>query len=264
MQATGLAIDLVTAFFAATDSDNFSFVTQRYACLTPYRDFGVLAAHPDRYAALPDSARAVCRADLEAVADLITGNRPTYEAVSGASGYARALHAARLLQQWEAYAALPASAGGAFLRDRFMAENVEWLLDQARPNARMMLWAHNQHGTKGPGLMGRHLPTELGADYVNVAQLFGTGAFYAVEQDPRGFGPLQVFQARLVPNNSLERVFTAVGHSLLFDARLIPRAATPPPCCSGPSRCARSAPHSSRAGRSATSFRGCCPMTTTW
>ena len=68
-----------------------------------------------------------------------------------------------------------------------------------------------------------YLATALGADYVNVAQIFGTGSFYAVEQNPGAFGPLKVFQAQLVPNNSLERVFTDVGHSLLFDARLIPQ-----------------------------------------
>lgn len=69
--------------------------------------------------------------------------------------------------------------------------------------------------------MGGHLATDLGADYVNVAQIFGTGSFYAVELTPAGFGPLQVMHAWLVPNNSLERALMDVGHNLLFDARLV-------------------------------------------
>ncbi len=216
MQSSGKAIDEVIAFFATADPVNYSVVTQSYQCLAPYRDFGVLQGRPmATYAALPDSVRAACRAGVQAVFDLIEHNRTAYQAASGTARYATTLHAARLLLQWEAYAA---SASG-LLRDRFMAENVQWLLDQAGPGARMMLWAHNWHVSRITGSMGDHLTSALGPDYVNVALLFGTGSFNAIAKN----GGLQVFQAGLLPNNSLERVLTDVRHSLLFDARTIPQ-----------------------------------------
>jgi erythromycin esterase len=60
-----------------------------------------------------------------------------------------------------------------------MAENVTWLLDQAGPDAKIILWAHNSHvadvslpeGTS----MGYHLREQYGQDLVIVGFAFYEG-----------------------------------------------------------------------------------------
>jgi len=224
MQFPGAAMDTVGAFFARLDSANASFVSQRYQCLVAYRNFGAAFGRPmSGYAALPESDRSACRAGLQAVFDLITGARAAYETASSPAVYANAQHSARLVEQWETMAAASASTyAGSLARDRSMAENTAWLLDQAGPNARMMLWAHNYHVSRVAGAMGGHLDSAFGDDYVNLAFLFGRGGFNAVQSDGTTNLGLTALQAQLVPGNSVEAVFLGAGQArLLLDARRI-------------------------------------------
>jgi len=216
MQYVGGAIEAVEAYGGA-DPTNLPFVYQRYQCLDPYRNYGLTQiGRMGRYTALPDSARSACRTGLQAVFDLLKAHHAEYQATAG-TGYASALHSARLVLQWEAYAASAGSPPD--LRDRFMAENVEWLLNQAGPGARMMLWAHNSHVSRLAGSMGALLDSTLGSDYRNLGFLFGTGVFNAVGD--QGFTK---YETALVLNNSLEAAFMETGQQrLLFDARRIPQ-----------------------------------------
>ena len=218
MQYAGEAIEAVQAYIAGADPSNFSFVYDRYQCLAPYRNYGLTqTGRMARYAALPDSARSACRTGLLAVFDLIAAHRAEYQAASAAN-HAEALHDARLVVQWESLAALT-GAPGAYnaLRDRYLAEDVQWLLDQAGPGARMMLWAHNAHVARVPGAMGAYLDADLGADYVNLGFLFGTGSFNAIGN--QGFTK---YATALVLNNSLEAAFMGTGQQrLLLDARSV-------------------------------------------
>ena len=75
-------------------------------------------------------------------------------------------------------------------RDRAMADNVLWILDQ-QPGARMALWAHNGHITfdeqvMAGGSMGVHLRRALGPDYLTFGFAFDHGAFQAIERE-KGF-----------------------------------------------------------------------------
>jgi erythromycin esterase len=231
MQYMGGAIDVVQGYIVAADPANYSFVSNHYQCLVPYRNYLLVQGKPATvYAALPDSVRTACRSALQAVFDLIDQHRAEYQAASGAA-YDQALHSARLVVQWEANAASSgAPATASRLRDRYMAENVQWLLNQAAPGTRMMLWAHNTHVSRIEGQMGYYLATALGPDYVNLGFLFGTGAFNAIGD--RGFTK---YQATLVPNNSLEAAFTRTGlQRLLLDARLMPQGADSAAALRGP------------------------------
>lgn len=42
-------------------------------------------------------------------------------------------------------------------RDQMMARNVQWLLDEAHPDEKMVVWAHNAHVSYGPDWMGNRL-----------------------------------------------------------------------------------------------------------
>ncbi|MEJ2184976.1 MAG: erythromycin esterase family protein [Gemmatimonadota bacterium] len=218
MQAPGLAMDIVTAFIGDVDPANASFVADRFPCLADYRNHGHVWPSPaTAYADLPASVREACRAGLQEVFDLLESHRADYEAASSPSAFAQALHSARLVQQFEAmYATTENTIADS--RDSFMAENTLWLLDQAGPDARMVLWAHNGHVTKKYGAMGDSLAHALGDSYVNLAFLFGSGFFNAFNQrDP---GSVQPLWTDYMPEDALEKVFLRTSQPrLLLDAR---------------------------------------------
>jgi erythromycin esterase len=220
MQYPGAAMDTVTRFIGRVDAANASYAADRYHCLNPYRNHGaVFAQIASAYAALPQATRSACHVALQQVYDLLNGSSMAYLAASSAALYANALHSARLVQQFEDMAA---SSGSSTVRDRYMAENVQWLAQQAGPGARMMLWAHDYHISAVPGAMGSYLRSTYGNDYVSLGFLFGRGGFNAVAGTGSGYSGLRSWDAELVPNGSLEAAFVATGQPrLLFDTRRI-------------------------------------------
>jgi erythromycin esterase len=64
------------------------------------------------------------------------------------------------------------------IRDSCMAENVTWLLN-SRPDAKIILWAHNRHINRDPGLLGGFLSKKYGNDYFNIGFLSNSGTFNA-------------------------------------------------------------------------------------
>jgi erythromycin esterase len=219
MQSPGAAIDSVVARVGRVNPGNREYVAECLACIGRYGNEGpVLLLPRSAYAALPATTRAACADSLRQVVDHIRSDSAAYTEGGSDSAYQALLHYARLVQQYEAVAG---AVGASRLRDAFMAENVLWLLDQAPPGTRMMLWAHNGHVWRSPAAMGDPLASALGANYLSVGQIFGTGRFNAVGVDT----PLQPWEVTdLLPTNSLESVFSRTGEPLLlFDARRITR-----------------------------------------
>ncbi len=79
------------------------------------------------------------------------------------------------------------AAGGRFdmkggrVRDRCMAENVEWILNHEGPNSKMMIWAHNGHINKIPECMGGYLKDSLKDQYYAIGFDFNKGGFRSVD-----------------------------------------------------------------------------------
>ncbi|MEP6737811.1 MAG: erythromycin esterase family protein [Chryseolinea sp.] len=71
------------------------------------------------------------------------------------------------------------------VRDRFMAENAQWVLDHLNggQNSKITLWAHDFHVATGSGDQneGSILRTKLQNNYKSVGFAFGKGAFNAVD-----------------------------------------------------------------------------------
>ncbi|MEV4098916.1 erythromycin esterase family protein [Nonomuraea sp. NPDC049649] len=108
--------------------------------------------------------------------------------VGGATATMDAEAHARIVRQFAALVTRPMrdadgsrTAGAA--RDRFMAENVDRLLE--RPGAKVAVWAHNGHVTTGHyagrsiPAMGHHLRERHGSGYYALGLLFGSGEFRA-------------------------------------------------------------------------------------
>ena len=74
--------------------------------------------------------------------------------------------------------------GNPGVRDRFMAENVQWIAGDEGPATRMMIWAQNDHIARVGQMMGRRLKDLLPRDFVNFGFAFGEGSFQAIDGIP--------------------------------------------------------------------------------
>ena len=175
MQHPGTAMDSVLSYVQRIDPPN-TWVTERYMCLHGFRNLGetpglAMAFYGGRTA---DSSKAKCARGLQDVSDTLRLKRAAYVARSSAAEYELCLHDARLVQQYEATASVAANGvAGPRERDRYMAENVQWIRDQAPPGTKIVLWAHNGHIARTPLTMGEHLHAKYGADYVSLGFAFG-------------------------------------------------------------------------------------------
>jgi erythromycin esterase len=221
MQAPGASIDSVDAFLAVVDPTARADARSRYSCITPYRNNGPsFVTATSQYAALADNVKAACAAALKVVFDNLGDRKPAYEAASSPGRFAAALHAARLVQQFEAM--ITNTATSSRVRDASMAENITWIRDQAGPSAKIALWAHNAHINAVPTWMGGYLRSSFGSDYVNLGFAFGRGTFTAVTQTGTTLGPLTTWSASLIPKSSIEEAFDATAKPrLLLDMRKI-------------------------------------------
>ena len=101
------------------------------------------------------------------------------------------------------------------VRDRDMAENVEWLATERYPRAKIALWAHNFHvsASGGPNVyesMGTYLHQQLGGLLYD-RQTFGSGTIRAVV---KGHG-LQPVAIPAAPNDSITALFGPL-HGIAF------------------------------------------------
>jgi len=134
------------------------------------------------------------------------------------------------LDALDEYAAMPAKEPN--VRDRCMADNIEWMLKHVEPGAKIMLWAHNLHVTRvaeeaGYGTMGNELEIRYGDEHFVVGFLFNKGFFQAayMKQDDSGnwIQKLKPFTDGVATDGSFEATFAQVGKPLfMIDLRKLP------------------------------------------
>lgn len=221
IQYPGEAMDSVQSFATRVHAADSAYVAVRFNCMNPYRNHGVQTGlQGGLYASGVSLAdQASCAAGLQEVYDLIATDITRYPSAAPADTFQLRLHDARLVQQFEKMIeARNVTAGN--VRDQAMAENAGWIRDQAGPNGRIVLWAHNGHINSVPEYMGGYLRARYGADYVNVGFLFAEGNFNAMGLSGEG---LKQWRTTLIPSNSIEAIFAGTNKSaLMFDTHLIP------------------------------------------
>lgn len=221
VQYPRLAIDNVLVYARQVDPPTLERFTAWYAAFRPY------AGNRSGYAAAPETAKARIRADLQAAHDDLANHRATYESASSPAAFARALRGARVIVQAEEVFADPRR--GAAARDRSMAENAAWLLDQAGPDAKIVLWAHNEHvGAVQAGStpnaivsMGAHLRERYGAEMVTFGFAFHRGACNAITRSGQGDrGTVAAIPVPPPPAGSYEDLFAQAGQPrMVLDLR---------------------------------------------
>jgi erythromycin esterase-like protein len=107
-------------------------------------------------------------------------------------------------------------------RDRSMAANVAWILDQ-NPKAKVVLWAHDGHvaaGGVGHETMGSDLRKRYGQQMVVFGFAFNQGSFRAVEL---GVGKIRDFTVPPAPAGTLDAALAAARLPLFaLDLRAAP------------------------------------------
>ena len=102
------------------------------------------------------------------------------------------------------------------LRDKSMADNVDWILEHIGPGAKIVLWAHNFHVSRSPGWMGDYLDRGHGNDMAVFGFSFHEGRYTAI--GPRG---LTSYSTSVSDAGSIEWAFHRTGFPrLMLDLRL--------------------------------------------
>ena len=111
---------------------------------------------------------------------------------------------------------------GVTSRDLSMARNVEWILDQAPPDAKIVLWAHNGHVSRSPGAMGGYLAQRFGQQMVVLGFAFDQGRYNAIG----GESELRDWEALPPAPNAVETFLKASGlPRFIVDLRRVPAGA---------------------------------------
>lgn len=220
-QQPGPALDSVEAYIRRVDPSNTSFVRSRYLCLDAYKSYGAKSgASLSTYSVSASSVRLACAQGTKEVNELLARSKDVYVATSSADQYERALHATRLVQQWEAFGSgFTDLSKATYQRDSSMFENVQWIRARGGPNSKIVLWAHNAHVSRSGQMLGGLLSRTLGTDYIAMGFAFGEGTFNAVSD-----GGLRTIRPATVPSDWIEARFAAAKPSdFLLDLRLVAR-----------------------------------------
>jgi erythromycin esterase len=211
MQSPVLPTRNVLDYLEKVDPDAHRLAQWRYECYA----FESERDYYDIYRRQSAVAQSQCRAYLARVHADIAVRQSEYEAKSSPKAYAHALQSARVvvqsagLQEADEYTRY-------MTRDRAMAENASWLLEQAGPRAKIVLWAHNGHVQTEYGWMGGFLREKHGEQMVVFGFAFNQGSFHASD----GRTGVVVHTVGPAPNDSYEALLGILGPSrLILDLR---------------------------------------------
>jgi erythromycin esterase len=224
MQQPYGAMQIVLEYLRRVDPAAAERAESRYTCLGAGSDYGNL----------PPDVKTECRATLQQIHDGLAANRASYEAASSPRDFTQAHFAARVVLQAEE---LASTRGDFEPRDRYMAENLAWLLEQQGPNARAVVWAHNGHvgtvpyvGHEYPS-MGMRLRERFGSSLRVIGFEFYSGSFNATA------GRLSVNTVSAATPGGYGEGFHSLGIPLFFlDLRGITRSSSATDWLVGPRR----------------------------
>ena len=188
MQRTMPGIARINEFYRMTDSPKAQDFEARLEKLYGTKEYSFDVADVSDMKAL-----------LEEIMEDMTANEETYRNITGEEDYAYTLQAVKCLLQ---HAQLQ-TAGADYneIRDKYMAENVEWILNREESiyGTKLMLSGHNGHVAKDVNSnytnMGHYLSEEMQEEYFvigtdfyqttcNIANEEGRGSYEFCSDDP--------------------------------------------------------------------------------
>jgi erythromycin esterase-like protein len=108
------------------------------------------------------------------------------------------------------------------LRDLYISENIEWILNNETSESKALYWAHNVHigNWVSNGIVdvaGHHLKKRFKNTYYNIATDFGTGDFFAFAFDSKKSGNgLRKFSFKTIDSNTFTNCIAKLGKPNTF------------------------------------------------
>ena len=174
-------------------------------------------------------ADAAVQQAVDAALGRIDAQREAWSAATGAADWEIARQHARLLHRY-VEAGRDDGAEWNVVRDRTMAENLQWILAREGPKGKIVVWAHNSHvSNDAPMYHGQNVPfaghymrRALGDEVVIVGVLCRRGGLTAFEETVPSRGVMQ-FELGPTPEGSIEDLFAQAGLELaVADLRTLP------------------------------------------
>jgi len=209
MQYPGMAVANIEWLVEEVDPGALDELRQQLTCIGPFLNDAQGTFNRD-YAAQPQTYRDPCRESLEGVEQWLADREEVYVAGASREAFDRAVQSARVVLQWEAV------ESGLGRRDEAMARNVQWLLDQLGPDARIVLWAHNYPVSSIPEAMGSYLRQAYGDQMVVLGFAFGGGSFTAVTMNSGAFLGLDRHSLERPLAGSYEEYFASAGQPRFY------------------------------------------------
>jgi len=213
MQYPQMAMDNVVNYLKKVDPPEAQRAEFLYSCFRPYQN------RPGDYINASAETKSECQKNVQEVYDLLKENQKKYEELSSTKEFAFALQSARIVIQGEdVFSGRYNPEGG---RDRYMAENVTWLLEQSGPDSKIVLWAHNAHVSTAAynyDPMGKFLREKYQEQMVIFGFSFFQGSFNAVSYSfrTRQYGYKIVHQASIPTEDSYEYRLRLADMPFLF------------------------------------------------
>ena len=167
------------------------------------------------YSSLSEADIDALHSTVQDLAERLRAKERTYVARSTVQEWRLACQHARILRQVdEQRRAGDDEKTRYMIRDKAMADNVAWILENEGPRCKMVVWAHNGHVARDPrGIfdgaivsMGMHLARRFDRDLVVVGFAFGEGAFRAVVIEEGNRRSLREVVIGPAPDESLDAV----------------------------------------------------------
>lgn len=192
MQTPDVAIANTLDFLSKYDSAFYKIAQSKYTKIIGFsNEIRKSRSYPDNYLSEPflESAEEIYKHMIE--------NRNKYLSLSDEEKVDWVLQNSRIVVQ-----GIQAIMRGQQSRDESMALNTKWILDNMKPEAKIVLWAHNGHVAKrdaGWKPMGSHLNKMYGNKMIVFGFGFNKGEYTAVGQ--KGLG---IYSTSLPEPGSLE------------------------------------------------------------
>jgi len=201
-----LGFDMQTARVAVSNVDEYLNNVDPQERQTAERVLAPLADERNEreYSRRPPRVQAETAEGIKSLLDFFDQHKRDYVAASSEKQWALARHNLEVIKQ----AAELCSSRSPAVRDRYMAENVKWILDNELPGTKILLWAHNGHVSTADSAMGSVLRRMYGQDMVVCGFSFYEGSFQAVG----GLGRrLQDFVVGPSPPDALDSALAETG-----------------------------------------------------
>ena len=216
MQSAPRASKVTLAYLRKVDAAQAQRAEKELALLaSPYTE--------DQFDALPQKQKTAVNKKIQALLSVFDRRKQDYIGRSSAEDWALARQHARVLSQ-----NIELRSGETFepqVRDRAMAENIQWMIEHEGPGAKAVVWAHNGHVSTADGAMGWYLRRDFGPGLVAFGFAFNQGGFQAKEGPFQTKGGLRSFEVPPAPAGSLDALLALANLQIAaIDLRTLPQS----------------------------------------